>query len=73
MIETLPTATARSDLSFSAVARAAFWQEIVGQSRMIWGGHCLECACPQLLSGLRVLHPPRDVAARAGEVAIEAV
>jgi hypothetical protein len=62
MIETLPTATARSDLSFSAVALAACRQEIVGQSRNIWGEHCLECACPHCYRACGFCTPPRGSA-----------
>jgi hypothetical protein len=67
MIETLPTATARSDLSFSAVALAAFRQEIVGQSRIIWGEHCLECACPHCYRACGFCTPRADLQCRRFE------
>jgi hypothetical protein len=67
MIETLPTATARSDLSFSAVALAAFRQEIVGQSRIIWGEHCLECACPHCYRACGFCTPRADLHCRRFE------
>ena len=67
MIENSPTATARSDLSFSAVALAAFRQEIVGQSRIIWGEHCLECACPHCYRACGFCTPRADLQCRRFE------
>src|ERR1700722_10600790 len=50
MIETLPTRSATSDIVVSAEALmgfSAFQDRLLGQSQIVWGEHCSECAYPK--------------------------
>jgi FkbH-like protein len=74
MIETLATPAARSDLRVSPKALAgfaAFQQEIVGQSRIVWGEHCSECAYPHCYQACAFYTPRPDLHCRRFEAGIE--
>jgi len=76
MIETLPTRPAASDLVVAAEALAgfaAFQGQLLGQSQIVWGEHCSECAYPKCYETCAFYTPRPDLHCRRFEAGIEVV
>ena len=76
MIETLPSPPAANDIVVSAGALAkfmAFQDQLLGQSQIVWGEHCSECAYPKCYETCAFYTPRPDLHCRRFEAGIEPV